>query len=391
MKWKAALAVICICALLSGCWDAKEAQSVNFITALGIDYSKGQYTIYAQVLSFGDISKQESTANTEDTKVWIATGKGETVTQALTSIYPASQQRTLWTHVKAIVLSKSLIESELDSCLTALLRASELRYTSWVYGTDQEIPPILSGVSLLNQSALSSELMDPREVYEQLSTIEPLRLIKLMNGIREPAATVFLPSIKLTEQIWSKKNKPIPLVKLNGAYLISKGRSQGYLDNDLLSGARIVAFKNMYKYPLMLKLHQGGYVQLNILNSKPLVKVRLEGDKAHISIKVMVRAAVSEVVAQPEPTATEIKALATALLEEQIDKAFQTAKKQNKDIYGVEDILYRQFNNQWKKMTAGPQSQDHLLSSIELDNVDVDLKIMHSNTYKLQYDQLNIF
>ncbi|WHX48381.1 Ger(x)C family spore germination protein [Paenibacillus woosongensis] len=385
MKRKFALIAACKAVLLSGCWDAKEPQSINFITALGIDYVKGEYTIYAQVLAFGDISKQESSVNTEETGVWIATGKGETISKALMSIYPASQQKTLWTHVKAIVFSKSLLNSNLGECLNSLLRSSELRYTPWVYGTEQDIPSILSGVSLLNQSALNSELMDPREVYEQLSTIEPLRLMKLINGIREPAATVLLPSIKLTDKVWSSKEKPISLVRLDGAYVISKGENKGYLDDGLLNGARWVAFKNMHRYPLLLKIKDGGQAQINILNSEPLVKVRLDGGQVKFTVKLKVTAAVSEVAGQPVPTSLQIKEAAAAQIKQQITGSFHAAKAKNIDIYGLEDMLYRRFNRQWKKMTAGPGGQDHLLSSFQLEDADVDVKLMHSSTYKLKY------
>ncbi|WP_055105924.1 Ger(x)C family spore germination protein [Paenibacillus ihumii] len=385
MKRKFALIAVCMAILLSGCWDAKEPQSVNFVTALGIDYVKGEYTVYAQVLAFGDISKQESSANTEETQVWIATGKGETISKALMSIYPASQQKTLWTHVKAIVFSKSLLNSNLGECLNSLLRSSELRYTPWVYGTDQDIPSILSGVSLLNQSALNSELMDPREVYEQLSTVEPLRLIKLMNGIREPAATVLLPSIKLTDQVWSSKEKPISLVRLDGAYVISKGENKGFLNGGLLNGARWVAFKNMHRYPVLLKLKNGSQAQINIVDSKPSVKVRLDRGQVRFTVKIKVTAAVSEVAGQPAPTSLQIKEAASAQIKQQIIGNFHAAKAKKIDIYGIEDILYRKFNPQWKKMTAGPGGQDHLFSSLQLENTDVDVKLMHSSTYKLQY------
>ncbi|GAA0136505.1 Ger(x)C family spore germination protein [Paenibacillus sp. YSY-4.3] len=385
MTRKFAFIVSCMTVLLSGCWDAKEPQSVNFITALGIDYVKGEYMIYAQVLAFDDISKQESSVSTEESKVWVATGKGETISKALMSIYPASQQQTLWTHVKAIVLSKSLLDSKLAECLNSLLRSSELRYTPWVYGTDQDIPAILSGISLLNQSALSSELMDPREVYKQLSTIEPLRLIKLMNGIREPASTVCLPSIKLTDQVWSSKEKPISLVRLDGAYIISKGENKGHLDDGLLNGARWIAFKNMYRYPLLLKIKDGGQAQINILNSKPLVKVRFEGEKAKFTVKIKVKATVSEVTGHPEPNSLQIKEAAVDQIKKQIRNDFLAAKAKNIDIYGIEDILYRRFNKQWKKMTTSPEGQGHLLSSLQLEDTDVEVTLMHSSTYKLRY------
>ena len=46
--------------LLSGCWDNKEVQDINYITALGIDYKDNKYIIYVQMLDFATIAKQES-------------------------------------------------------------------------------------------------------------------------------------------------------------------------------------------------------------------------------------------------------------------------------------------------------------------------------------------
>ena len=51
--------------LLSGCWDNKEVQDINYITALGIDYKDNKYIIYVQMLDFATIAKQESSKPTE--------------------------------------------------------------------------------------------------------------------------------------------------------------------------------------------------------------------------------------------------------------------------------------------------------------------------------------
>lgn len=73
----------------------KEAQNINFITALGVDYAEGRYIIYAQLLDFAEIAKQEGKVETGAGKVWIGRGEGKTVDDALSSLYPASQQDVL--------------------------------------------------------------------------------------------------------------------------------------------------------------------------------------------------------------------------------------------------------------------------------------------------------
>lgn len=60
MKWAYVSSMLAGCViLLTGCWDSKEVQSINFITAIGIDYADNQYTTYAQLIDFSSIAKQE--------------------------------------------------------------------------------------------------------------------------------------------------------------------------------------------------------------------------------------------------------------------------------------------------------------------------------------------
>ena len=109
MRWACVCSMLAIgVILLTGCWDSKEVQSINFITAIGIDYADNQYTTYAQLIDFSSIAKQEGPTPREGSKIWIGRGTGSTLSMAINNLYQTSQQQTLWTHVKAIVLSKML-------------------------------------------------------------------------------------------------------------------------------------------------------------------------------------------------------------------------------------------------------------------------------------------
>ncbi len=376
--WPALLSIVL---LLTGCWDVKEVQSVNFVTALGVDYVKDHYVIYAQMLDFTEISKQDSPSSTGEAKIWIGKAEGKTMAEAFNNLYPASQQRTLWTHVKTIVFSKSLLEDHLPDTIASLLRSRDLRYTPWVFGTDQQIDKLLSSISLLNHSVMNSELMDPMEVYRQYSAVEPVQMIKLVNGVNEPAARVLLPSVTSTNAVWQDKMEPISLVKLNGAYLISGGKNRGFVDSRSMGGIKYVAFKKMFKYPLTLNMPDGSLVVVNVVNSKSKTNLSIKSGVPAAHMKVKARIHVVEVAPSSKATAKKIKELAKAAIEQEIRTTFATAQQQNLDVFGLEKKLYRSHNSRWKQLHAS--SQESMISKLALDKVEVNIKVVHSTSYKL--------
>ncbi|MGG6310241.1 Ger(x)C family spore germination protein [Paenibacillus macerans] len=377
---RATPAILALILVLTGCWDLKEAQNVNFVTALGVDYDDGRYVIYAQLLDFAEIAKQEGTVETGNAKVWIGKGEGKTVTEALNSLYPASQQRTLWTHVRAIVFSQALLDKHLKGALNGLIRSRDLRYTPWVFGTDKDIPTVFSSVSLLNESVLNSLLLEPKEIFRQYSFAEPIRLIKFMDGVKEPAVTALLPQISWTDEVWEENGEPVPQVKLTGAYAIAEGRNRGVVDQTMLQGARYVSFKRMSKYPLTLTLNDGSPVTLSIGSPKRDIRIGKGGTGNDVRIRVRLKAYITEIGASSRATAADISALAAKKIEEDIRRSFAAAKSKNIDIYNLEEKLYRYDQARWKRICAGGKP---CISRLGLEEVNAEVEIAHSTSYKL--------
>lgn len=221
--------IVCCLILLTGCWDSKEVQSINFITAVGIDYKDDRYITYAQLIDFSSIAKQEAPTSREAKDIWIGRGEGTTLSMAINDLYETSQQQTLWTHVKAIVLSKNVLNGRLEDTFNTLLHSGQLRYTPWIYATEQDIPEVLSPSVLLNQSAQTIEIFEPMRLYKQHSGYEPIRLHQLLDGLREPASVVLLPSVSTRNETWFNGDKTPPLVKMDGFYVISKSKVRGEL------------------------------------------------------------------------------------------------------------------------------------------------------------------
>lgn len=376
------LVLLAAALLLSGCWDMKEAQSVNFITALGVDYVDNQYIVFAQIIDFPNIAKRDmgSTA-TDKSSVWVGRGVGDTILLALGDIYDSSQQQTVWTHVKAIILSERVLNSRLEELFSGLLRSREMRYTPWVYGTSESIPDLLSSITLLNLSAQATEMFEPTEIYKQRSDVEPIHLQRLMNGIREPGAVVLLPSITNYNEVWMSKGKHPPLVRTNGVYVISKNKNQGYLGENKILGARYAKFRKVYRYPVSLKMEEGGHALLMLREPRCSITAEPAGEEIRLRIVMETKANILDLSPSVHITEEKLRALVQEVLAQEMRRTLAYAQKERMDVMGLEEIMYRRHYKTWKRYA---DEQRELLPAFKLETVDIRLNITHSNTYNMQ-------
>ncbi|MEO2205637.1 Ger(x)C family spore germination protein [Paenibacillus pabuli] len=366
--------------ILTGCWDSKEVQSINFITGIGIDYEDDKYIAYAQLIDFSSIAKQEGPTSRQASDIWIGRGEGTTLSMAINDLYQTSQQQTLWTHVKAIVLSKKALNDRLEDIFNTLLHSGELRYTPWIYGTEQSIPDVLAPSALLNQSTQTIELFEPIKLYKQFSAFEPIRLHQLLDGFREPASVILLPSITNKNQTWFNGDENPPLVKTDGFFVISNGKNQGKVSGEDADGTRFVNYDHVYQYPLYVYKSGGKLPDLTLRLHDPHTKIsaRTEGSGVTFDLSTSVKGIiVEEHVSHQSPQTMEEAA------EKQIESAIRTTFEKNKsrqiDSYGFVEHLYRHDLALWKKEV---QHRADPIKRFKLGKVNVHVKILNASTYK---------
>ncbi|PAD28188.1 Ger(x)C family spore germination protein [Paenibacillus sp. 7523-1] len=366
--------------LLTGCWDSKEVQSINFITGIGIDYEDGKYIAYAQLIDFSSIAKQEGPTSRQASDIWIGRGEGTTLSMAINDLYQTSQQQTLWTHVKAIVLSKNALNGRLEDIFNTLLHSGELRYTPWIYGTEQSIPDVLAPSALLNQSTQTIELFEPIKLYKQFSAFEPIRLHQLLDGFREPASVILLPSITNRNHTWFNGDENPPLVKTDGFFVITDGKNQGKVSGEDADGTRFVNYDHVYQYPLYVYKSGGKLpdLTLRLLDPHTKVSARMEGSGVTFDLSTSVKGIIiEEHVSHQSPQMMEEAA------EKQIESAIRTTFEKNKsrqiDSYGFVEHLYRHDLALWKKEV---QHRADPIKRFKLGKVNVHVKILNASTYK---------
>ncbi|MGN7166094.1 Ger(x)C family spore germination protein [Paenibacillus cellulositrophicus] len=375
---KAAVSILILSFLLTGCWDLKAVQDTNIVTALGIDYVKDHYVIYAKLTDFAAVGAKESGGESKPASNWIGIGEGPTVIMAINDMYRSAQHHTLWTHVKAIVISESAL-GRLEDIFDSLLRSRELRYTAWVYGTKKPIPSLFLANTTLNQSPLMLELFEPKEVYKQRSAIHPIELKSLVNCIREPATNVLLPDLSITDRKWiaNQKEKPA-MLELTGVFVINKGHNEGWLPENQVTGSNLIRSPEVYRFPLDLTTEKNRVNTLNL--AMPHAKISLAPTAArplNVDIRLTMYADVLESHTSRHMPEAEMELRAESKLKKQIIEEFTSAQREHIDLFGLEEWLYRHHYDVWKReVSRGP-----LLPKFTIGSVKVKVNIKHSNTY----------
>ncbi|MEC0256094.1 Ger(x)C family spore germination protein [Paenibacillus lautus] len=368
---KRAWILVCIVSLLlSGCWDNKEVQDINYITAMGVDYKDDKYIIYVQMLDFATIAKQESSKPTEKAPIWVGRGTGTTLTEALIDLYTSSQQRISWGHVTALVLSESVLKpKQLSQVFDLTNRSQEIRYTKWIYGTQDKMEDLFTVSPFFQLSPLHSLLHEPRESYIQFSFIRPIQFVNFIRLYREKAATVVLPSLHISAQNWSENLKQHPILEVNGGFLIKNKELMGWLKRSDLLGIRWLASPQSHA-AIIVRDNDEAVGSIRLEKPQSSIEVIRKPNDASYRIKLNIIGTVQNMY--KKVGIKEMKRLTEDTLRKELYNTFHKAALIHADPYELCLQLYRIDPKLWKKLEK-EKKDIYDETSLEFD-IDVNIR-----------------
>lgn len=361
------LIVVISLPLLPGCWDIREIQEINYITALGIDFRDGEYMVYAQMLDFSSVAKQESGKQTEQIPIWVGRGTGKSLSEAITDIYTTNQQRLSWGHVTALVLTEPILTHEhMNQVFDLTNRSQEIRYTKWVYGTQNRLEELFTTTPFFQLSPLHSLLHEPLESFKQFSFVRPIQFNEFIIRYREKGATVVLPSLHISSANWSENMRQHPLMQLSGAFFIQNQKNKGWMSREDISGIRWLASRSTRA---AVEIKNEGESLGSIIFEAPqsAIEVIRRNDNVTYRIKLNVNATVQNV--HQQISLQEMNKLAKKALTDEIVQTFRKASRKNIDPYQLSLQLYRKSPKLWKKLHA--EGKD--VTSESLQDVEVTI------------------
>ncbi|MCM3575322.1 Ger(x)C family spore germination protein [Mesobacillus subterraneus] len=356
--------VMIILILQTGCTDIKETQDLNYATAIGVDYRDGKYHTYIQLVDLMKVAKTEG-VDSSPAKMWVSKAEGEIFIDSFFEIYKTAQERFVWAHVTAIVLTEAALQEGFQEIFDGLTRYHEFRLTPWVYGTNESIEDILSVQGFFGQTSLNTILHHPESIFQQSSVLKPIQLFELARQVYEPAYTANLPSLSINKSQWMVGEKQEAKLYLNGAYFIKNDQYKGFFAVKEIKGLRWTT-PEMERIQVMIPNEEGpSYL---VVFEDPKVKFVSNGPKVDIVVNVKGNLANRE--RNKNLKLTEMKQLCESIIKKEIEGQFDLGIQEETDFLNLEHVLYRESWNAWRK--------DPKLAQSSLNKVKVNVDIVHS-------------
>ncbi|OPA77771.1 hypothetical protein BVG16_15185 [Paenibacillus selenitireducens] len=363
---------------LTGCWDKKNIQDINYVAALGIDYVDNKYIVYSQSLDFTNVARQDTTKSKEHVPVWLGRGEGVTLDAAVNDIYTASQLPIIWEHIGAIVFHERSMKQDLRKMIDTMLRYHEIRFTPWVFGTRSNMKELFAAPNAFNLSPLNSILHQPQDVYTQQSYIHPISLREMFIHLLRPGSTLLLPSISINHHQWFEDTKPTDQYEMDGIFAIEKNHFHGWWGKKDITGLRW-NFQNVIHTALQIEPHQKpvAMLSLNVPASKIIVKI--QGQRPKITLRLNIDGSIDETLTDMLPH--QMEKLAEQKIRKEVQTTFRDGVQKNVDLFSIRKEIYRQHVNYWK---SHQQGQGIPLSLDMLDQVDIKVSLKHAGMMKLR-------
>lgn len=348
----------------------RELEHMFYAHAVGVDYQNNQFKIYVQILDFTTLGKQESGGGQGDKQgSWVGKGVGKTFQAALHDLYATTQRRIYWGHVNTAVLSEAVLKFGIHEILDQFTRYSEFRYSLWIFGTQNSVEDILLSSPIMESSPVYSQLGDPTDVYDQNSSIHPMRLYSLITDIREPGKTVLLPMINLSEGHWVDNKMRYRALKVGGVGIIDAGKWYGFLSAEAFTGARWLDSRAA-RIPLALDSEKQPVATVVFKHPQTQITPEIRQGKVFFNLKIKVRGNINEM--DSEVSDSIIRSRAEEMIREEIRNTFAKGLKQKVDALNLLESLYRQKNHEWAQLKA---SKSFPLTEDSLQNIEINISI----------------
>ncbi|WP_102260911.1 Ger(x)C family spore germination protein [Mesobacillus jeotgali] len=379
MRSRCLISIIIGCVMLSGCSNVKNIQDLTYIVAIGMDYDpeKEEYTAYLQGLNFANVAKQEGSRPTEPVPIFIASAKGETLNLAVSKLYNRTEPPLFFGHVITLLLSQRIVTHRFSEVIEEVGRNRSLRPTLRVMTTEESIQEVLNIKALFNYPAIYTVLYKKGDTELFQDEIKPTTLMDFLRQYNEPMGSAKLPLVKIDKESW-QADKSYPVLYFDGLVVFQQ---QKYTNSLSFKEAIFIDWLLEKKVSLTQRAEEEGELAAVVKLASPKLKIKYgkETDAPHFSIEVSAQADLLEKVRDiPED---RLKKEIEKDLKKKIISTFSNGVRNHADVLNIGEKWYRTYPEKYKEVK---RTNTFYLEEDSLEDVKVDVQILHFNTYKYE-------
>lgn len=338
--------LLLLAVILSGCWDDEQPERMLYINGIGVDFKDGQYEVYAQIISFGNIAKSDQPPGDEP-QAEVGHAKGATMDEAIYELYHSVDQKVYWGHFSYIVISEEVMKEEkLNPIIDSFIRYRDTRYQIWVYTTKDSVQEVLLVRPVINRAITLSKLGDPENSFQQESFIQPVNIRKLIIQMNEPSHEALIPLIAVEEN-WRSSKGPIKAPVLAGVGAVTDKGFKGFLEKDDVRGIQWMS-NEMERGEVTFEANGGDFLTIIVDHLKVKIEPSVKAGQVKVDVEVKLNATVYLV--EGNPTIFEIEEGIKKEIKKEIMNTYLAATEKGIDVYRISEKLYRKDVKAWNKV-----------------------------------------
>ncbi|MBM4764763.1 Ger(x)C family spore germination protein [Bacillus sp. B15-48] len=370
------LLFLCLSVVTACDHDIGEIENQNFATAIGVDYRDDEFHVYIQMLGLSSVAKNEG-GEKPPAEVYVSETSGKTFIDAFFKAYFTAQERFLWAHVTAIVLSEAALEKGLDSVFDGLTRYYEFRPTPWIFGTKSSVSDILSTLGFFNQNSLNTILHSPESSYEQSSTIRPAKLNQFAREFFEPGRTTYIPSLTIDDKQWEKNKKNEAKLAIDGAFFLKNEKYKGYFPFEKLKGMRWLTPETV-RASLLLPTEKDPEFLVVLEDQMVKINPEKQDGQFHFNVLYLANGIVSNRMKNNTIDVDTMEDFVKKGIISEVRQLYQLGLEYEIDFLNLEHQLYRKYHGEWKKL----KDQDSPLREDSIKSIKAHITLEHSGSFK---------
>lgn len=372
VKKQAYLILLLQLIFLTSCWDIDEADRMNYVHGVGIDYVEGEILIYLQIANMGSLGSPDLDSESER-HVVIAKEKGHNISSIIHKIYQSAQRKLYFGHNTFIVLSESALQNGLlNQSLDLMNRFPQTRYRVNIFATHSSIEDLLNVTTLFEETAVLTRITDLENTYELSSLVKNISMRELIIQLDEPGYDGIIPAISLNENTWQDKDQAIAAIETIGVALVQPDKFCGFIIGEHIHGLRWL--QNSERNAITVFNNGKPISEIVTVNPKYKISVLNEEENPTFEVNIRVKGMIIEVI---EAISQEdiIKKLKETI-EMEIRKTFLAGLELESDIYRLSEHLYRYNFSKWKEVEVNgaiPLHEESLSIHVEIDLMDTSV------------------
>ncbi|MBM4765140.1 Ger(x)C family spore germination protein [Bacillus sp. B15-48] len=368
MKHKLSLMFFLILSVivLSGCWDRKELQDIDIVSAIGIDKGsddvENRLSVTVQVINEGLIGGgSQQAGKVEGTPVSSYTASGSTVAEALQKIAPKLPQELFFPHVQLIVIGEELAKQEgIQDLFDWIERDPQFRTLFPILivrdNRAKDALQILTPLEPIPAGKIAGGLEATQKTWGNFAITRADKVIQQLSG-----EVAQLMGIQITGDL-KEGNKltnvqqisPQAEIEIKGLSILKNGKLVKWLDLEEFRGVTWIN-NEMKKTVINLdcKNKKKG-LAVDIVRSKRKLNVQIKNNKPVIHLTIRSESHISEVQCpidlNKHETIQELEKQLEEAMKEEIMLALETAKEQKTDIFRFGEAINREDPQLWKEI-----------------------------------------